>query len=304
MTDTDQPTTGAALADECRETRMAMFLETLAAIGGQADAEDHPHNWIMAFCSEHEGRDPDTFNLAIQHEFTRVTHDNDTDEGMVYLTDNGRRAIPRLRAQAQALHAPAQVEGEEWTDSRIISFMADFSDMDDNGLGRDTRCWIRAMRAALTRSTAAPAQVEGEANFRIGDKVTIPRNEPWTGDWPSTEVHEICALIFAPGKRAEAWLICSGDTAPTDGFPLSGLKFHSRSTTTPSTDDEAVRLLEALTPSADTKAEYMGEFSFTVGHYDEEGDEVFAKTYVPWTTIKEIMKAIRNRAYLTRKGSA
>ena len=57
-------------------------------------------------------------------------------------------------------------------------------------------------------------------------------------------------------------------------------------------------LLEALTPSGDTKAAYMGEFSFLQTMTDNDGDEVMVKTYVPWTTIKEIMAAIRERAAL------
>jgi hypothetical protein len=49
---------------------------------------------------------------------------------------------------------------------------------------------------------------------------------------------------------------------------------------------------EALTPSADTKAAYIGEFQFQFGDCTPN---------VPWTTIKQIMAAIRNRA-LTHQG--
>ena len=66
----------------------------------------------------------------------------------------------------------------------------------------------------------------------------------------------------------------------------------------PSTEAEALAkaLDEALTPSGDTKAAYMGEFAFNRTEFDEFGDEHQVKTYVPWTTIKEIMAAIRSRA--------
>lgn len=58
------------------------------------------------------------------------------------------------------------------------------------------------------------------------------------------------------------------------------------------------RLREALTPSGDTKAAYMGEFAFNIpdSHFDEESEEFVEcsrKVYVPWDTIKEIMAAIR-----------
>jgi hypothetical protein len=59
-------------------------------------------------------------------------------------------------------------------------------------------------------------------------------------------------------------------------------------------------LVDALTPSAETKAAYIGEFAFnvdTVG-IDEDGEPVDCtrRVTVPWTTIKEIMDAIRTRA--------
>lgn len=56
------------------------------------------------------------------------------------------------------------------------------------------------------------------------------------------------------------------------------------------------RLQEALTPSAETKAAYIGEFSFGVDDRDEDGDECTRNVVVPWTTVKEIMGAIRDRA--------
>lgn len=58
---------------------------------------------------------------------------------------------------------------------------------------------------------------------------------------------------------------------------------------------EIVRLREALEPSGSTKFCYMGEFSFSVSAFDDEGEEFTQKYDVPWDTIKEIMKAIKHR---------
>lgn len=63
------------------------------------------------------------------------------------------------------------------------------------------------------------------------------------------------------------------------------------------------RLEEALEPIGDTKAAYMGEFAFTLTRIDECGDEYPEKVYVPWTTIKDIMAAIRARAALEEAGN-
>lgn len=61
---------------------------------------------------------------------------------------------------------------------------------------------------------------------------------------------------------------------------------------------EAERLREALTPSAETKTAYMGEFAIPVPMLDDDGGEVIATFNVPWVTIKQIMAAIRARAAL------
>lgn len=56
------------------------------------------------------------------------------------------------------------------------------------------------------------------------------------------------------------------------------------------------RLQEALTPSGATKAAYIGEFSFGVEDRDADGEECTRNVVVPWTTVKDIMGAIRERA--------
>ena len=58
------------------------------------------------------------------------------------------------------------------------------------------------------------------------------------------------------------------------------------------------RLKEALTPSAATKAAYIGEFSFGVT-LRAGNQEDYRRIEVPWTTIKEIMAAISERAALS-----
>ncbi len=68
--------------------------------------------------------------------------------------------------------------------------------------------------------------------------------------------------------------------------------------------DAAARIeaLEAaLRPSAETKAAYIGEFSHRVTSISDDGEEQYFDATVPWTTIKEIMAAIRARAALEEK---
>ena len=62
-----------------------------------------------------------------------------------------------------------------------------------------------------------------------------------------------------------------------------------------------IRAQEALTPSAENKYAYSGEFSWTDWTPDENGIEQGYERVVPWTTIKEIMAAIRTRAVLNEE---
>ena len=62
---------------------------------------------------------------------------------------------------------------------------------------------------------------------------------------------------------------------------------------------DGARLLEALTPSNNTKHCYIGEFHFDVmvnGPDEDDDDMVPMEVHVPWPTIKQIMAAIRIRA--------
>lgn len=99
------------------------------------------------------------------------------------------------------------------------------------------------------------------------------------------------------GQRAEKLRDAVMGPRPYGSFPLD---------TQPDPRDAVIaRLVEALTASGDTKAAYMGEFHFPLTTTDKDGEEVTSRTYVPWTTVKEIMAAILDRAAIaTAKGGA
>lgn len=60
-------------------------------------------------------------------------------------------------------------------------------------------------------------------------------------------------------------------------------------------------LLEAVTASAETKRAYTSEFSIGFPEFDSENDEYMRKSIVPWITIKEIMRVIKDRAIAARQ---
>lgn len=61
-------------------------------------------------------------------------------------------------------------------------------------------------------------------------------------------------------------------------------------------ETEIERLRAALTPSAETKAAYIGEFTMDLRQLDEFGVEQTARITIPWTSVKEIMRAIQKYA--------
>lgn len=117
-----------------------------------------------------------------------------------------------------------------------------------------------------------------------------------------------------PALEAMAWMYEHNGSAVVRTFPAS--KFTVRGAKeTPLTDmnraDEIIsekdaeiaRMREALTPSGATKAAYHGDFSFSIDLWDDDAEcEVSHKVYVPWDTVKQIMKAISERAALNEEG--
>jgi hypothetical protein len=106
------------------------------------------------------------------------------------------------------------------------------------------------------------------------------------------------------GGPGNHFIQCKGCRATSDDRHLDSAiaAWNRREAATALSEAENERLREALTPSGDTKTAYMGEFSFNIEDYDEDGMEWARVVTVPWTTIKEIMAAIRARAALNPKG--
>lgn len=109
-----------ALAD----ARMAMFLEIMDAAGGETDAGDWRWNWINAFCEEHEGRYPDTFNAAANAGYISVSHCTSTDHSVATLTDKGRDALATYDAGSQKMD-PVSVALEAYDDLRRYIYDTD-----------------------------------------------------------------------------------------------------------------------------------------------------------------------------------
>lgn len=105
--------------------------------------------------------------------------------------------------------------------------------------------------------------------------------------------------VFCGSCRASGPPAYHGTTSMRSALKRADDAWNTRAL--PSQEDAGLR--EALTPSAETKAAYMGEFRVPLPDRDEEGNEVMRHINVPWTTIKEIMAAIRARAALAKGGS-
>lgn len=75
------------------DDRMVMMLEILQAMGGTSDAGDYKGNWLNAFWEEHEGRTPDSYNMADALGYVSISHDTSTDAATVTLTEAGRALL-------------------------------------------------------------------------------------------------------------------------------------------------------------------------------------------------------------------
>lgn len=70
--------------------------------------------------------------------------------------------------------------------------------------------------------------------------------------------------------------------------------------TEPEDAELAQRVVNALTPSPETKLAYWGEFEFEVRWPGEAGDDERYMMCVPWSCIKAIMAGIRKHAGLEK----
>lgn len=61
-------------------------------------------------------------------------------------------------------------------------------------------------------------------------------------------------------------------------------------------DKELKAYKDALTPSAETKAAYIGEIDWAEERIDEDGEGHLEAVTLPWTSMKEFMALIRGYA--------
>lgn len=100
----------------------------------------------------------------------------------------------------------------------------------------------------------------------------------------------------APSTVAAALRILANDITSPDDVPVLCLREAADMIEAQAVEIE--RLREALTPSADTKSAYKGELKFKVSAFDSMGYYQDYECVVPWDTIKDTMKMIRERASL------
>lgn len=162
-------------------------------------------------------------------------------------------------------------------------------------------------RAAATLSPKEPAMTDPVdiAELRRLEAAATPL--PWAVD-PGTNGTE--AVAYTSRLPDQGWLvrqsILRGTWQQPNAVANSTLAFAAVNALPDllarleALSAEREGLIEALTPSGETKAAYIGEFKFkTCVGFDEDSHDIMAEITVPWTTIKEIMAAIAARAALS-----
>ena len=69
------------------------LLRYVDASGGKVSASEYRGNPIDLWCDD-RGQETDTLNVAIEDGLLSCSHNSDTDESWVWITDAGRRALP------------------------------------------------------------------------------------------------------------------------------------------------------------------------------------------------------------------
>lgn len=128
------------------------------------------------------------------------------------------------------------------------------------------------------------------------------------------DVKEAASILHQQDERIEALMRERTSLIDTKREQIDRLNRQCSETLLAATEADALTigrltarvkvLEEALTPSGDTKAAYSGEFHERIeignpmyeGNEDDEPETIIQSVPVSWTTIKEIMAAIRARA--------
>ena len=162
----------------------------------------------------------------------------------------------------------------------------------------DTITNLRAEVERLTADRAYTDDARVDALALAADTITtlraeVERQVQWVKDLADNLIAEEAktATLRAENERLTA------DRAYTDDARVDALDWAEQLRA------ENERLRAALTPSGDTKGAYHGEFYIEEEIIDEEGEPKILRIPVPWTTIKEIMAAIRARAALAEEKS-
>lgn len=136
--------------------------------------------------------------------------------------------------------------------------------------------WIWSSRWALTPTELEMAASRIEALSADPERVTGEKEQAERyATIVASEINELRATLLA--AEAEVKRLHSELTGERNNYVTMDAELRG----------EIARLRDALTPSAETKAAYMGEFRFQFDEFTPN---------VPWTTIKEIMAAILRQA--------
>jgi hypothetical protein len=162
------------------------------------------------------------------------------------------------------------LKGADWTECAMDSYAA----MNFNCRSQDARDALDSLRARLD---SKPSRPEAEA---------------------------ILQGVYDAGLRQGKWLVQNtAPNAPVYMQPSMDSVIEQALDALSARPSREEGMREALTPSANTKAAYIGEFKFNIPDTDDDGYSLAREVVVPWTTIKEIMAAILARTALAQGGA-
>lgn len=156
--------------------------------------------------------------------------------------------------------------------------------INDTLVWKNDGVWIVRHGEVVVRGGTIDAAI-----FSAWEKVTAPPIvEPTPGPW------------FVDGRVSTRVVNETGRTVCSTGGTTSNGddNTHRENEENAKLIAKLPHIVEALTPSSDTKAAYMGEFWVRHPYRTEGGKHEVVRISVPWTEIKKIMAAIRRQAGL------
>lgn len=210
------------------DSRLWWLLHIMKAAGGRAASSDEPGEWIAAFCTDIEGRDPDTLYIAAERGYIAVSHNDMFDSSEATLTQKGRAALeaasaipvqPLDRDTLGRMVREAWVRWAEQQPTPKPSWLLPYNELSepdkeaDRQIGETIAKWTVIHCDAQSSMSAIPVQVETK------HALTAEQVADHIGVTPYSDMRPFVVQAVKYARETDAALSAQGEEKPVaDGL--------------------------------------------------------------------------------------